>query len=75
VVNSMIVISILVRFWDNVANGDCGPSSSANSCIFQGDILVIAHSVQVRTAVRADNESQITIACSGLIAGEDKEVT
>ena len=67
--NSMIVISRLVKSCVREAKGESGPSSSANSRLFHGDIFVIAHSVEVNTLVIIDNTTQSIMACVGLSGG------
>ena len=65
----MMVISRLVKSSGKVVKGEVGPSCSANSCTFQGDILVIAHSAEVSKAVSTVNTVHSRIAWRGLNIG------
>lgn len=60
-----IVISSLVIFVDNVANGDVGPSSSANSCIFHVESFVMADSALCKIAESVKRPPHIASPCSG----------
>lgn len=60
-----IVINSLVMFVDNVANGDVGPSSSANSCIFHVESFVMADSALCKIAESVKRPPHIASPCSG----------
>ena len=57
VINKM-VLNNCVKLEDSVAKGDFGPSSSANSCTFQDEILVIADSALCKVAEKRNNVHQ-----------------
>ena len=61
-----MVLSNCVRLDDNVANGDSGPSSSANSCTFHGEIFVMADSALCSVALNMNRPSQRTAPCTGV---------
>lgn len=69
----MMVVSSGVTLVVSVANGESGPSSSANSLIFQGEILVMAHSVEVSTALRRDSASHRAIDWAGLKESKEED--
>jgi hypothetical protein len=63
---SKMVLSSWVRLDERVAKGDWGPSSSANSCTFHGDIFVMADSALCKTAENANNVHHNAAPCRGV---------